>query len=113
MRFLLKLQFAAIFIWMVAMTTYVSIHKPIWMAGTEFSWAGSPWAVATLFDAYFGFVTFFVWICFKERTVASKVLWFVLIMGLGNIAMSAYVLVQLFKLRDHEPLSNILTRFAA
>ncbi len=95
------------------MTTYVSIHKPIWMAGTEFSWAGSPWAVATLFDAYFGFVTFFVWVCFKERTVASKVLWFVLIMGLGNIAMSAYVLVQLFKLRDHEPLSNILTRFAA
>ena len=92
------------------MTTYVSLHKSIMLAGTEFSWVGSPWAVATLFDAYFGFVTFFVWVCFKERTLAAKLLWFMLIMGLGNIAMSGFVLLQLFKLRPDEPLSNLLVR---
>ena len=113
MRVLLKTIFAAIFVWMVSMTTYLSLHKPLWQAGSEFSWAGSPWAVATLFDAYFGFLTFFVWVCFKERRLAAKVIWFVLIMALGNIAMSGYVLIQLFRLEPEEPLSNLLLRRAA
>jgi hypothetical protein len=112
MRVFLKLIFAGIFIWMVGMTSYVSLHKPLWLAGSEFSWAGSPWAVATLFDAYFGFVTFFVWVCFKERSLRAKIIWFLLIMGLGNIAMSGYVLLQLFKLKSDEPLSSVLYKTA-
>lgn len=110
MRLLLKLIFAVIFLWMIGMTTYVSLHKSLLLAGTEFSWSGSPWAVATLFDAYFGFITFFVWVCFKERTIAGRTIWFVLIMGLGNIAMSAYVLIQLFKLHNDQPISALLLR---
>lgn len=113
MRLLLKILFAAIFIWMVGMTTYVSLHKSLMLAGSEFSWSGSPWAVATLFDAYFGFVTFFVWVCFKERTLAAKLIWFVLIMSLGNIAMSGYVLMQLFRLKPERPLSDLLVRTAS
>jgi hypothetical protein len=110
MRLLLKMMFSSIFLWMVGMTTYVSLHKPLWQAGWEFSWATHPWAVATLFDAYFGFLTFFVWVCFRERTLAAKLIWFVLIMALGNIAMSAYVLIQLFRLKSQEPLSNLVLR---
>jgi hypothetical protein len=110
MRLLLKLVFAAIFLWMVGMTTYVGVHKSILLAGGEFSWSGSPWAVATLFDAYCGFLSFFVWVCFKERALGAKLLWFLLIMGLGNIAMSGYMLIQLFKLRPDQPLSNLLLR---
>ena len=112
MRLLLKVLFSGIFLWMVGMTTYVSLHKSIMQAGTEFSWVGSPWAVATLFDAYFGFVTFFVWVCFKERSLFARAVWFVLIMGLGNIAMSGYVLIELFKLKPQEPVSNLLFRAA-
>jgi len=110
MKLLLKIIFAGIFLWMVGMTAYVSLHKPLWLAPMEFSWNGSPWAVATLFDAYFGFLTFFVWVCFKERTIAARTLWFVLIMSLGNIAMSGYVLIQLFRLRAEQPLSDLLLR---
>ena len=95
------------------MTTYLSLQKPLWLAGSEFSWAASPWAVATLFDAYFGFVTFFVWVCFKERSLAAKVIWFVLIMALGNIAMSGYVLIQLFRLKPDEPLSDLVLKPAS
>lgn len=113
MRLLLKITFAAIFLWMVGMTTYVSLHKSLWLAGSEFSWVSSPWAVATLSDAYFGFLTFFVWVCFKERGLAAKVIWFLLIMGLGNIAMSGYVLIQLFRLKSEEPLSNLVLRTAS
>ena len=90
------------------MTIHVSMQKPLWLAGSEFSWAQSPWAVATLFDAYFGFVTFYVWVCFRERSNALRILWFVFIMALGNIAMSAYVLIQLFQLKEDEPLSSLL-----
>ena len=112
MKLLLKLLFGGIFLWMVGMTTYVSLHKSLLLAGNEFSWVSSPWAVATLFDAYFGFITFFVWVCFKERSLVAKGIWFLLIMGLGNMAMSGYVLVQLFKLKPGEPLSNLVLKTA-
>jgi hypothetical protein len=110
MKLLLKSIFAGIFLWMVGMTIYVSLYKPLWLSATEFSWNRSPWAVATLFDAYFGFLTFFVWVCFKERKIAARAIWFVLIMSLGNIAMSGYVLIQLFRLKTEQPLSDLLLR---
>jgi len=110
MKTLLKILFSCIFVWMVVMTTHVQMHKSLLLSTNEFSWSSSPWACATLFDAYFGFITFFVWVCFKERALSAKLLWFVLIMTLGNIAMSGYVLLQLFRLRADEPASAILGR---
>jgi hypothetical protein len=95
---------------MLAMTIHVQAHKSLLLSPTEFSWNTSPWACATLFDAYFGFVTFFVWVCFRERALWAKIIWFLLIMSLGNIAMSGYVLLQLFQLRNDEPASAILGR---
>ena len=110
MKLALKLLFAGIFIYMVSMTTWVSLHKSIMLSPNEFSWAQSPWAVATLFDAYFGFVTFYAWVFYKETSWLARMVWFVAIMGLGNIAMSSYVLIQLFKLRPEQPASAILLR---
>ena len=40
----------------------------------------------------------------------AKAAWFVLIMGLGSIAMPGYVLIQLFRLKPEEPLSQLLFR---
>ncbi len=110
MKLFLKILFAGILIYMICMTAWVGVHKSILASGDEFSWSSHPWAVATLFDAYFGFVTFYVWVAYKERGWARKVIWFVLVMGLGNIAMSAYVLLQLFKLRPGQPAFAILQR---
>ena len=68
------------------------------------------WFQATLLDAYFGFLTFYVWVAWKERSLAGRVLWFVLIMAFGNMAMSAYVILQLVRLppegRPHEILAK-------
>ncbi len=110
MKFVLKLLFAAILLYMVGMTVLVSLHKSILASVDEFSWAHSPWAVATLFDAYFGFITFYAWVFYKERGVAARITWFIAIMCLGNIAMSGYVLLQLFRLRPEQPASAILLR---
>ncbi len=110
MKLALKLLFTAMLLYMVGMTLWVTLHKSILASGEEFSWAHSPWAVATLFDAYFGFITFNAWVFYKERSLAARILWFVAIMGLGNIAMSSYVLLQLFRLRPERPASDILLR---
>ncbi len=113
MKLVLKILFAGILVYMIGMTTWVSLHKSIMFSSSEFSWAQSPWAVATLFDAYFGFITFYTWVFYKETRWAARLVWFVLIMGLGNIAMSSYVLIQLFKLRPEQKASDILLRSRA
>jgi hypothetical protein len=108
MKTLLKLLFATIFLWMTVLTIRTSLAVSLWDAWDSF--AANPWAVATLYDAYFGFTTFFVWVAYKERTLSGRLLWLVLIMGLGNIAMSLYVLIQLFRLKPEQPAEALLWR---
>ena len=107
MKTLLQLLFATIFLWMTVLTVRTSLEVSLWDAWDSF--AANPWAVATLYDAYFGF-TFFVWVAYKERTHLSRLLWLVLILGLGNIAMSLYVLIQLFRLKPDQPAEALLWR---
>ena len=108
---LLKLLFGFIFVFMVVATIRTSEQVSLWKAWPAF--AENPWAMATLYDAYFGFITFFCWVAWRERALWEKLLWFVLIMALGNIAMSAYVLIQLFRLRPDEGVSGLFERRAA
>jgi len=108
MKLFLKLLFGAVFIWMSVVTIRTSLTVSLWAAWP--SYAANPWAVATLYDAYFGFLTFYVWVAYKERAMWSRVVWFVLIMSLGNIAMSLYMLIQLMRLRPEEPAEAILWR---
>jgi hypothetical protein len=108
MRLLLKILFGGIFIWMVVMTVRTSLQVSLWDAWRGFS--ANPWAVATLYDAYFGFITFWIWVAFKERRIAARIAWLVAILALGNIAMSLYVLIQLFRLKPGQPVQAILVR---
>ena len=110
MRLFLKLLFSAIFICMVIVTVHSSLKISLWAAMD--SYAANPWAVATLWDAYCGFITFFCWVCYKESSMGPRMLWFILIMALGNIAMSAYMLIQLFRLGDDEPIDALVRRRA-
>ena len=57
-------------------------------------------------------LTFFCWLAWRERSLSIKVVWFILIMALGNIAMSFYVLVQLFGLRADESVSALFRQKA-
>jgi Protein of unknown function (DUF1475) len=110
MRRTLILLFGWILVSLLAYTTWASSQQPLW------EWQGlvrEPdrwWVIATMIDAYYGFITFFVWVCFKERSMASRLGWFVAIMLTGNMAMAIYVLLQISRLRRDEPLSAILMR---
>jgi hypothetical protein len=111
MKTFLILLFLFIFIFMVVMTVRTQMQVSLWdFPRWQPQYAGNPWAMATLWDAYFGFITFFVWVCYKERTMGMRILWFLLIMALGNIAMSCYVLIQLFRLKPGEAVSDVITR---
>lgn len=54
-----------------------------------------PWGLATMFDAYFGFLAFFLYVLWRERTAGARAGWFVALMLLGNFAISAYLLLAL------------------
>ena len=100
--------FALILVSMIAVTTWASLERSMFEAGGEL--LRNPWGIATLSDAYCGFLTFFVWVAYKERTMVARAGWFVLIMALGNIAMSFYVLLQLFRIPADGSVEQLLLR---
>jgi hypothetical protein len=72
----------------------------------------TPWLVATLFDAYLGFLWFWLWIAYKETGWGSRLVWLVLVLGLGNIAMGAYMLIKIAKLPKDATFEDLLLRKA-
>jgi hypothetical protein len=71
--------------------------------------ATHPWFIATMFDAYWGFTTFFVWVCYRQVSWTARVAWFIAIMALGNIAMSSYCLAALSQVPRGGKLSDVLS----
>jgi hypothetical protein len=109
-RLALILLFGGILAAMLVITVTASLNQPLWQWGGLTAEPDRWWTWATLADAYFGFLTFYAWVFYKERGLAARVGWFVAIMLLGNIAMAIYVLTQLARLRPGEPASNLLLR---
>jgi hypothetical protein len=108
MKMLLTLVFAAIFVWMTVLAIRTSLAISIWDAWDSF--AVNPWAVATLYDAYFAFFAFWLWVAWRERSIGARIIWLVLIFFLGNIAMSFYVLLQIFALKPHQSVEALFQR---
>jgi len=103
----LQILFGAILVAMIAVTVRASLDRSILDAGEV---VRDPWGLATLFDAYFGFLTFYVWVAYRESSGIARCGWFVLIMTLGNIAMAAYVLLLLRRLPVDAGVARILLR---
>ena len=109
-RLALILLFGGILAAMLVITVTASLNQPLWQWGGLTAEPDRWWTWATLADAYFGFLTFYAWVFYKERGATARVGWFVAIMLLGNIAMAIYVLLQLARLRPGEPVSRLLLR---
>lgn len=82
--------FLLVLVAMLWVTVTASQDRDVLTAAAEI-WA-DPWGKATLFDAYFAFLTIYIWVYYRETSVASRCLWFVLFMTLGNFAIAAYCL---------------------
>lgn len=94
---------------MIAVTSWASSQQAL----GEFARSATfrdPWVIATLFDAYWAFITFYVWVAWKEQSAGARVLWFVAIILLGNLAMAAYMLVQLFRVPANASLDEVFVQ---
>lgn len=108
MLYFLRGFFVLVLLSMLAVTSWASLQCPLFGVPREV--ATHPWFIATLFDAYWGFLTFFVWVAYKETSWLSRSAWLVAILLLGNIAMALYCLGQLFRAAPDRPLSELLIR---
>ena len=108
MRLCLKTLFGLILLAMLAVTIWASFHESVVPAAVRI-W-NDPWGRATLFDTYFAFLTFYLWVAYKERGLVQRVAWFLGVMLLGNIAMAIYMLKELIRLRDNDSWATLLTR---
>jgi Protein of unknown function (DUF1475) len=92
----LKILFSVVLLSMLWVTSWASLNCALWK--TPRAVVSHPWFIATMFDAYWGFITFYCWACYKESSWAKRICWLIAILLLGNIAMSSYVLNKLFRL---------------
>ena len=104
----LELLFAGVLLAMLALTVAASLDGSVVEAGRRLML--DPWGRATLADCYFGFLTFYLWVAYKQPGLGARALWFVLVMTLGNIAMASYLLWQLSRLPAGAGVEDLLLR---
>jgi hypothetical protein len=102
----LKILFSVLFLWMCYVVITTSIRSSLFK---EWDFLGAiPWMRATLWDFYTNVTVIFLWIAYKEKLIAFKIIWLILLVALGSIATCAYVLVQLFKLKPGESVKELI-----
>ncbi len=108
MLWLLRGLYIGILLTMGGLIGWASLQQPIFGIPAEVT--GNPWFIATLFDAYFAFITFYVWVAWKEPRLGARVLWFVSVILWGNFAMSIYLLGELFRIDHINRLREVVTQ---
>ena len=108
MIWFLRIAFIGVLIAMLCVTSWASTIVALWK--TPRAVATHPWFIATLFDTYFAFIVFWLWLAWRERTWAARLGWLVGILLLGNIAMAIYMLNQLFRLPTDASMEQLLLR---
>jgi hypothetical protein len=98
--------FSFVMLAMLIVTTWASSRESVLAGGRKL--LAEPWGIATLFDCYFAFLTFYLWVFYRELSTLRRALWLIAILLLGNIAMALYVLLALRKLKPGESLTALL-----
>lgn len=102
----LKIFLSAVWLFMVYMVVATSLESSLFK---EWDFLGSiPWMRATLWDFYANILIIYLYVLYREKNVAIKILWAVLFFTLGSIGSIGYVLIQLFGLKEGEGIDKIL-----
>jgi hypothetical protein len=108
MRRGLTLWFTLVLLIMLGFTTWASLHENVLDAFLRLG--RDPWGLATLFDGYFAFLAFWLWVAWRERRWLPRLAWLLAILALGNMAMAAYVLLALRRLPPGASGDDLLRR---
>jgi hypothetical protein len=104
----LRIAYVGVLLAMAAVTCWASQTVAVWNTPREV--VTHPWFIATLFDTYFAFLIFYAWVAYKETGVFARVAWLIAILALGNFAIAAYMLIQLFRVPANAPIEALLLR---
>ena len=102
----LRVLFGVVLASMLCVSSWASFQCPLFAVPHEVY--AHPWFIATMFDAYWGFVTFYVWVCYRQVSWTARLAWILAILALGNIAMSSYCLAALSEAPGNGKLSDVL-----
>lgn len=104
----LQVLFGAILVSMVAVTARATWDRGVFEAGRALwpDW----WFKATLADAYFGFLTVYLWVWYRERAWQGRAVWALAFAALGNIAIAVYVLRAIARLPRNASIETLLVR---
>lgn len=80
----------AILLLMLGVILWASMQQAIWSIPPDV--IRNRWFVATLADAYAGFLIFFAWICSREDNWNTRIGWFLALSLLGNVASAIYLI---------------------
>lgn len=108
MIWFLRIAFSVVVVSMLCVTTWASAQVPLWK--TPHAVVAHPWFIATLFDTYFAFLTFYTWLAYKETSHLARFFWLLAILLLGNLAIASYMLILLFRLPANATAEQILLR---
>ena len=108
MIWFLRIACSVVLLAMLGVTTWASSFVALWKMPGEV--ARHPWFIATLFDTYFAFLTFWAWVAYKETTLLARTGWLIAILLLGNIAMAIYLLRELFRVPADARIETLLLR---
>ena len=108
MIWFLRIFFLSVLVSMLSVAIWASQQCALW--DMPASVGGHPWFIATLFDTYWAFLTFYCWVAYKERSWLARIGWLLGILLLGNIAMAVYMLILLFRLPKNSRMEDILLR---
>ena len=111
MIWLLRIAFTGVLLTMLCVTGWASVQVPLWQ--TPRAVVAHPWFIATMCDAYCAFLTFYLWLAYRERRWPARILWLIAILALGNIAMASYMLIQLWRLPASAGVQQLLLRSQA
>lgn len=104
----LRIFFSVVLITMLAVTGWAAHGVALWSVPRAV--VGHPWFVATLCDAYWGFLTFYLWQFYKEPAWSARLLWLLADLLLGNMAMSAYGLAVCFSAHPDARVADLVRR---
>lgn len=102
----LRVLFSALFLLITGTVVWASLDTAVWNIPDAV--LRDAWFRATLVDIYVSFLTFFVWVAYRERNWFARAVWFVAIAGLGSIAITAYCLRALFSVSADASLEQVL-----
>lgn len=104
----LKIIFAGMSLYMVYLVIATSLKSNLLEALPQLN--SQPWFVTTIVDFYFNIAVISAWVIYKEKKVLTAILWIISFVCLGSITTCLYVVIQLFRLKDGDPMDQAVLR---